>query len=82
VNKVVPKERLMNEARAWAAEAAALSPGALRFLKTSFNADSAQIAGQGRLAFEALEVFGKTAEAKEGRTAFAEKRPPNFRKPR
>jgi naphthoate synthase len=82
VNKVVPKEHLMAEARAWAAEAAALSPGALRFLKTSFNADSAQIAGQGRLAFEALEVFGKTAEAVEGRTAFAEKRPPDFRKKR
>jgi len=78
VNKVVPGAQLLDEARAWAREAAALSPTTLRFLKTSFNADSAQIAGQGRLAFEALEVFGKSAEAKEGRNAFAEKRKPDF----
>jgi naphthoate synthase len=44
----------------------------------SFNADSAQVAGQQRLAFEALEVFGKSEEANEGRTAFSEKRPPDF----
>ena len=78
VNKLVPGPRLMDEARAWAQEAAALSPTTLRFLKMSFNADSAQIGGQGRLAFEALEVFGKSAEAKEGRSAFAEKRKPDF----
>lgn len=78
VNKVVPGERLLDEARAWAAEAAALSPTTLRFLKTSFNADSAQIGGQQRIAFEALDVFGKSGEAAEGRTAFAEKRAPDF----
>jgi naphthoate synthase len=78
VNKVVPGERLMDEARAWAKEAAALSPTTLRFLKMSFNADSAQVAGQQRLAFEALEVFGKSEEANEGRTAFSEKRSPDF----
>lgn len=80
VNKVVPGERLLDEARAWAAEVAALSPTALRFLKTSFNADSAAIAGQQRIAFEALDVFGKGDEAREGRAAFAEKRPPDFSK--
>ncbi len=78
VNKVVPGSELLDEARRWAREAAALSPRALRFLKLSFNADSAQIQGQQRLAFEALEVFGKTDEAREGRTAFAEKRDPDF----
>jgi naphthoate synthase len=78
VNKVVPPERLMDEARAWAAEAVALSPSTLRFLKMSFNADSAQVAGQQRIAFEALELLGKTAEAEEGRSAFSEKRDPDF----
>ncbi len=78
VNAVVPAGRLLEEARAWAREAAALSPGALRFLKASFNADSAHIQGQGRLAFEGLEAFGKSKEADEGRRAFTEKRDPDF----
>jgi naphthoate synthase len=80
VNKVVPGEQLLDEARAWGREAAALSPTALRFLKTSFNADTAQAYGQGKLAFAGLESFGKSEEAKEGRTAFAEKRAPDFSK--
>ncbi len=68
----------MEEARSWVKEIEALSPTALRFLKSSFNADSAQIAGQQRLAFTGLEVFGKSDEAHEGREAFAEKRSPDF----
>jgi naphthoate synthase len=80
VNKVVPAERLLDEAREWGREAAALSPTALRFLKASFNAESAHVYGQGKLAFEGLETFSKSAEAVEGRTAFAEKRKPDFSK--
>jgi len=78
VNKVVPADSLMDEARAWGREAAALSPTALRFLKASFNADSAQAYGQGVLAFAGLDAFGQSEEAQEGRRAFAEKRPPDF----
>jgi naphthoate synthase len=78
VNKVVPGERLMDEARAWAREAAALSPTALRFLKQSFNADSAQIFGQGQLAMSALDLFTATEESWEGRKAFDEKREPDY----
>jgi len=80
VNKVVPEDALLDEARAWGREVAALSPTALRFLKHSFNADSAQAYGQGKIAFTGLESFGKSAEALEGRTAFAEKRDPDFSK--
>lgn len=78
VNKIVPADQLIEEALAWGREAAALSPGTLRYLKASFNADSAQIAGQQRLAFIGLESFGKTDEAREGREAFVEKRTPDF----
>jgi len=80
VNKVVPAEQLLDEARAWGREVAALSPTALKFLKASFNADSVQAYGQGKLAFTGLESFGKSEEAQEGRTAFAEKRDPDFSK--
>ena len=80
VNKVVPGDALLDEARAWARDAAALSPTALAFLKASFNADSAQIAGQQHLAFQGLEAFAKSDEAREGREAFVEKRTPDFSK--
>jgi len=80
VNKVVAADRLLDEARDWGREVAALSPTALAFLKASFNADSAHVGGQGRLAFTGLESFGKSDEAAEGRRAFAEKRAPDFSK--
>jgi len=80
VNKVVPGDRLLDEARAWGREVAALSPTALRFLKASFNAETAQAYGQQKLAFTGLDCFGKSQEATEGRQAFAEKRDPDFSK--
>jgi naphthoate synthase len=64
--------------RAWADEALALSPTALRVLKHSFNAETEHIAGIGAMAFDSLELFVRTAEAGEGVTAFNEKRPPDF----
>ena len=80
VNKIVPGERLLEEAKSWGREVAALSPTAIRFLKTSFNADSDQIFGQGKLAFAGLDAFAHTEEAEEGHRAFAEKRDPDFSK--
>jgi naphthoate synthase len=80
VNKVVPRERLLEEAKSWGREAAALSPTAIRFLKASFNADSDQIFGQGKLAFAGLDAFAHSEEAEEGHRAFAEKRDPDFSK--
>ena len=78
VNKVVPPEQLMAEARAWAQEVAAESPTAIRFLKQSFNADTDHQAGLSSLAMSALDLFTASPEGLEGASAFAEKRRPDF----
>ena len=80
VNKVVPLAELRAEVRRWADEMLAKSPTALQVLKHSFNADSEAIAGIGGMAFDALELFVQTDEAKEGVRAFNEKRTPDFSK--
>jgi 2-ketocyclohexanecarboxyl-CoA hydrolase len=78
VNAVVPPDRLMDEARAWAEEILTKSPYAIRFLKHSFNAEHEGIAGISQLAFDALELFVGSEEAAEGVKAFNEKRDPDF----
>lgn len=78
VNDVVPPEELMDKAREYARKIASYSPTALRFLKHSFNADSDHMQGLGNIAFAGLDLFTETDEAKEGATAFAEKRQPDF----
>lgn len=78
VNKVVPGAELKDEIRKWADEMLEKSPTALKVLKHSFNADSESIAGIGTMAFDSLEMFVETDEAKEGVAAFNEKRPPDF----
>lgn len=76
VNKVVPAGDLLTEARSWAAEIAALSPTALKFCKHSFNLDTEQIAGYGKMAGAGLDLFVESGEANEFFEAFMEKRPP------
>jgi len=80
VNAVVPLERLEEETVQWCREILALSPTALRLLKAAFNADCDGQAGLQQLAGDATLLFYLTEEAKEGKQAFLEKRPPNFRK--
>lgn len=78
VNKVVPGEQLMDEAKAWGREIAQLSPTALKFIKYSFNADTDHQGGFANMAAAGLETFLESEEAREGAAAFAEKRPPDF----
>lgn len=78
VNAVVPGVLLREEVRKWADEILALSPGALRVIKHSFNADTESIAGISAMAFDCLDVFVGTEEAREGVTAFNSKRAPDF----
>lgn len=78
VNKVVPPDQLISAAMEWAKKVVALSPTAIKSLKHSFNADSDHIMGIQSLAFDALDLYTETDEAKEGGKAFAEKRPPDF----
>ena len=78
VNAVVPGERLMEEARAWAREMLAHSPTALKLAKASFNADTDHIKGIGGLGMSAVALYYGTEEALEGKNAFLERRKPDF----
>jgi naphthoate synthase len=78
VNTVVPLERLEQETVQWCREMLALSPFALRLLKASFNATEDGLSGIQQLAHDANLLFYASEEAREGRTAFAEKRRPDF----
>ena len=82
VNKVVPAAELRAETERWCRELLEKSPTALRLAKQSFNADTEHIGGITELGFSALELYYQTDEALEGRNAFLEKRPPQFRRPR
>jgi naphthoate synthase len=78
VNTVVPLERLEAETVQWCREMLVLSPFSLRLLKASFNADEDGLAGIQQLAHDANLLFYMSEEAAEGRTAYLEKRPPDF----
>lgn len=79
VNKIVPRDELMPAALEWAQKILEKSPTAIKMLKYSFNADSANIDGITQLSMASLAMFYKTDESTEGRNAFLEKRPVNFK---
>ena len=80
VNKVVSVEQLEAEGIQWAQEILAMSPLAIRNLKSAFNAELDGQAGLQELAGNATMLFYMSEEGQEGRNAYNEKRKPNFRK--
>ncbi|MCY7349721.1 MAG: 1,4-dihydroxy-2-naphthoyl-CoA synthase [Cytophagaceae bacterium] len=80
VNKVVPLEALEETTMQWCRKMLERSPLALRMLKSSFNAELDGQAGIQELAGNATLLYYLSDEAKEGRDAFIEKRPPDFSK--
>lgn len=80
VNTVVPLADLERVTVEWCREMLALSPTALRVLKSAFNADTDGLAGIQELAGNATALFYASQEGQEGRDAFLEKRPPDFSK--
>jgi naphthoate synthase len=80
VNTVVPLARLEEETVGWCREMLALSPFALRLVKSSFHAHEDGYAGIQQLAHDANLLFYGSAEAAEGREAYKEKRAPDFSK--
>jgi naphthoate synthase len=80
VNAVVPHAELETTALQWAAEVNAKSPTAQRMLKYAFNMIDDGLVGQQLFAGEATRLAYGTDEAQEGRDAFLEKRPQDFKK--
>ena len=80
VNSVVPLAELENEALKWSREMLQHSPLALRCIKSAMNADCDGQIGLQELAGNATLLYYMSEEAKEGKTAFNEKRSPNFSK--
>jgi naphthoate synthase len=80
VNKVVPVADLEKEGVQWAQEVMTKSPIAIRCLKSAFNADCDGQAGIQELAGNATMLYYMSEEGTEGKQAFLEKRPPDFRK--
>ena len=79
VNRVVPAERLLDEARAWATRLAELPPLALAMAKRAID-DGVDLSLAAGLQLEQqsfVALFG-TADEQEGVAAFLEKRPPRF----
>lgn len=80
VNAVVPLAQLEEETLKWCQEMLEKSPLALRLLKSSFNAALDGQAGIQELAGNATLLYYMTEEAQEGKTAYLERRKPNFKR--
>lgn len=80
INKVVPLDKLEEEGVNWAKEILQHSPMSIRLLKSAFNAELDGQAGIQELAGNATLLYYMSEEAQEGKTAYNEKRKPDFKK--
>lgn len=80
VNIVVPLENLEKETVKWCREILRNSPTAIRVLKSALNAVDDGHAGLQELGGNATFIFYGTEEGNEGKTAYLERRPPDFSK--
>jgi naphthoate synthase len=79
-NASVPHAELEEFSLEWAAEINSKSPTAIKMLKYGFNLPDDGLVGQQLFAGEATRLAYGTEEAQEGRDAFVQKRPRNFKK--
>jgi naphthoate synthase len=80
VNKVVPHDQLEDVTVEWCRKMMQHSPLALRMIKAGLNAELDGQAGIQELAGNATMLYYMTEEAQEGKTAFLEKRKPDYKK--
>lgn len=80
VNTVVPLEKLEQETTKWCREILRNSPTAIRVLKSALNAVDDGHAGLQELGGNATLLFYGTEEGNEGKTAYMERRQPDFSK--
>ncbi len=80
VNAVVPPDKLDKEVDMWCQELLEKSPTALKMLKYSFHGETDGVMGISNLGVGGLSMFYETAESLEGKTAFMEKRKPDYAK--
>lgn len=78
--QVVPLDQLEQETLVWCREMLRNSPTALRVLKSALNAAEDGQAGIQQLGGDATMLFYQSEEGNEGRTAYLEKRAPDFSK--
>ncbi len=74
VNKVVPLDKLQEEAEAWCKEICDMSPTAIKFMKFAFNADTDHMHGFENLSQSAVRLYWGTEEAAEAKRTWAEKK--------
>ncbi|KAK7386873.1 hypothetical protein VNO78_27217 [Psophocarpus tetragonolobus] len=80
VNTVVPLENLEKETIKWCREILRSSPTAIRVLKSALNAVDDGHSGLQALGGDATLMYYGTEEAKEGKTAYMQRRRPDFSK--